>query len=137
MKKLLKSFILFVVAIFLSCIFFPLGVAYSTIKFIIRFVTTLKVKECLDYISDFLYSIASSIDQTGCVVCQDLFNDTLIKKGASKFGHEDEKISSVIGKAEDRKLLTKVGFFLRNVLNFLDKDHAFKSIDKTIDYLTK
>ncbi len=131
--KFFKSFILFVVAIFLSCLFFPLGIVYSTIKFIVTF----KGKESIEYISDFFYSIASSIDQTGNVVCQDLFNDTLIKKGAFKFGHEDEKISSVIGKAEDRKKLTKTGWFLRNVLNFLDKDHAFRAIDKTIDYFIK
>lgn len=78
-------------------------------------------------------SIAVSIDQLGNVICQHLFNLTLIKKDGYKFGNIDETISSVLGKNWVDGTLSKTGLMLSRILNRLDPDHVQKSIDKEIE----
>jgi hypothetical protein len=73
---------------------------------------------------------AISLDQTGNVVCQYLFNLILIKKNGYRFGNPDETISSVLGKNNRGKTLTKLGQFLANLLNKLDRGHTDKAIDE-------
>lgn len=76
--------------------------------------------------------IALSLDQLGNVLCQHLFNLTLIKRGGYRFGNVDETISSVVGKNYIAGTLTKTGMVLASVLNRVDKNHVVKSIDYTV-----
>lgn len=134
---LLKNFLLFLTAILLGGILIPLSIIYTAIKLTIRLVITLRIKHYIEYISDFLYSIATVIDQLGNVICRELFNDLLIKKGTYKFGHNAETISSVLGKAKKRNRLTIMGKIIGGILDFIDENHIIKSIDNTITYLIK
>lgn len=84
----------------------------------------------LTNVSDYLRSVAVSTDQTGNVICSDLFNLVLIKKEGHRFGNPDETISSVLGKNQVLKTLTKVGRVLNSLLSLIEKDHSLKSIEE-------
>jgi 8-oxo-dGTP diphosphatase len=81
--------------------------------------------------SQFL-SIATSIDASGNVVCKDLFNLILIKKGGYAFGNRKETISSALGKNQRGNMLTGAGKAIAFVLDKIDKDHCLKSIDSAV-----
>jgi hypothetical protein len=76
--------------------------------------------------------MAEAIDRFGNVLCAPLFNNILINKLGYKFGKGKETISSVLGKNIQVNCLTKLGLFLSNVLNKLQKDHCINSIDNNI-----
>lgn len=137
MIKLLRNFLLFLISIMLGSILLPIGFVYAIIKTVILSIIKLDITVFISFVSDFFYAIAASIDQLGNVICAELFNDIMIKKGTYKFGHEDEKISSVLGKAKERNRLMLMGKWLSNLLDFIDKNHVIKSIDKTITYIMK
>ena len=80
---------------------------------------------------------ARSIDVFANVEAQELFNDTLIKKGGYKFGNRQETISSVMGKNQRTNTLTKAGKTLRIILDFIDKDHCKNSINDALSNTTK
>ena len=117
----MKGFILLVIALTLSGILFPIGLIYSLISLRFRFSSYLKV-------------IAISIDQLGNVICEKLFNDTLIKTFNNKipysFGDEDNTISEVLGINKERGTLTKLGKWVSGVLNKIDPNHVENSISK-------
>ena len=74
--------------------------------------------------------IAVSIDQLGNVVFQEPMNFIFItKKSVSKFGNEDETISSVLGKNKMSGTLTRTGRALGRFLNWIDTNHLEKSIE--------
>jgi hypothetical protein len=75
-------------------------------------------------------SSAISLDRFGNREFRTLFNKVLILKNGYQFGDIGETISSVLGKNERDKTLTKSGKILVWILDKLDKNHAFKSIDK-------
>lgn len=81
-----------------------------------------------------MLDIATSIDASGNVVCEDLFNITLIKykKSTNHFGNRKETISSVLGKNEVMGTLTSAGKILTFILHILDPGHAKKSIDNFV-----
>lgn len=74
-------------------------------------------------------SIATSIDASGNVVCKDLFNLILIRKGGCEFGNRKETISSALGKNLRDNTLTKAGKFIVFVLDKIEDNHCLKSID--------
>lgn len=76
----------------------------------------------------FPFSIAFSVDMLGNVICADLFNMTLIKRGGYQFGQPKETISSAMGKNLKKNKLTQAGLALNWFLNLFEKDHALKSI---------
>lgn len=80
--------------------------------------------------NSYFHDTAISLDQLGNVVCQHLFNLILIKKNGIRFGNPDETISSVLGKNNRDKTLTKLGQFFANLLNKLDKGHTDNAIDE-------
>jgi len=104
--------ILFLVAIIVGAILYPLGMIYSAAKLL------------LGYLSNILKTFAIGIDQFGNVACADLFNDTLIKKNGHKFGNPDETISKVLGINKRLRSLTKTGLAVANFLNKIDKNHV-------------
>jgi 8-oxo-dGTP diphosphatase len=113
-----RGFILLITAIAISVIILPIGFAYQIISSLFR------------AINEYLFKVAKSIDQLGNVVCRDLFNDTLIKKGGYRFGNEDVTISHVLGKNEETKTLSILGKGLAWILNTIDKDHNKKAIER-------
>ena len=104
--------ILFIVAVALSVIICPIGYIYSILK-------TMFV-----YSSRLFLLLAIGIDMLGNVICKDLFNDTLRKKGGYEFGNMNETVSKVLGMNKKTNTLTFLGKALANFLNFIDKNHV-------------
>lgn len=115
--------ILFIVALILIFILGPISIAYSTSKYLLSF----RFKTAWTYINKLLTSIAHSIDQTGNVICQDLFNDLLLKEQLYKFGNADETISSALGKSKALNDLKWLGKLIVGILNTLDPEHVEKA----------
>ncbi len=113
----MRGFILLIIALLLSVVLLPVGFSFQV-------VTTL-----FKSINRYLFTIAKSIDQLGNVVCADLFNTTLIKKGGYTFGSEDVTISHVLGMNKKMNTLTFTGKLLSNFLNLIDKQHVEKAIE--------
>jgi 8-oxo-dGTP diphosphatase len=105
--------LLFYIAIILSVVIFPLGVL---------------VRMFYPNVGEYLFRILISIDQLGNVVCDKLFDLTLVK--GHYFGDEDETISSAMGRAKLNNDLTFTGRLLDSFLNLLDKNHTIKNIEK-------
>jgi 8-oxo-dGTP diphosphatase len=112
-----RGFILLIIALGLSIILLPVGFAFQIITAIFK------------GIDKYLFRIAKSIDQLGNVVCEHLFNVTLIKKNGYKFGNEDVTISHVLGMNEKTNTLSFAGKLLAWLLNTIDKDHNQKAIE--------
>jgi hypothetical protein len=113
----MKGLSLLIIALILSAVLFPIGFIYSILSLRFKFSSYLKV-------------IAISIDQLGNVVCAELFNDTLIKKGLNvfEFGNEDNTISEVLGINKRSGDLTRLGFLIATILNKIEKNHVEKAI---------
>ena len=121
--------LLLTISILLLYILLPIVAIYVVIKTILKErPRTLKV---------WFYRTAMSIDRFANVNAAELFNDIFIKKGGYKFGHPDETISSVIGKNQRDKTLTRIGRFLRYILNKIEPNHCLDSIDENITNLKK
>ena len=111
----MKNFLLILVAILLSLIFFPVGLGYALFK--------------SKSLSLYWRGIAESIDQLGNHVMQYAFNKWLIKDYAYRFGNIDETVSSVLGRNKFVGTLTKTGIFLDGILNKLDPNHSIDAIE--------
>ena len=120
--SLLKSFILFFIAIVLLITTAPIGFFYALLRQL--FFDKLKT------LSEFFLEVAISIDNTGNVMMQHLLNDLLLMKRPTTyyFGNKKETISSVIGKNSLTNTLSPLGKALNAFLNWIDKDHSFNSI---------
>jgi hypothetical protein len=116
----MKGFILLVIAVLMSVVLYPLGLIYSLITFKFSF------KE----LGAYWYVMAISVDQLGNVVMGTLFNDILIKKYGYKFGDEDATVSMALGVNKKMGTLTKLGKAIADILNFIEKDHVEKAIEK-------
>jgi len=75
-------------------------------------------------------SSAINLDKFGNREFRTLLNLTLRLETGYQFGNMNETISGVLGKNERDKTLSKTGKILVWILNKLDKNHCFKSIDK-------
>lgn len=115
MKITIINILIFLLSIILFLILSPIGFIYTWL---------FKFKKTTGY----LRAIAVSIDQCGNVVMQDLFNSVLINNKGDKFGHEDETISSVLGRNKQTQTLRYLGKKLDWVLNKIEEDHTIKSI---------
>ena len=113
----MRGFILLIIALCLSVVLLPIAFAFQIITAIFK------------GIDKYLFRIAKSIDQLGNVVCEHLFNVTLIKKNGYKFGNEDVTISHVLGMNEKTNTLSFAGKLLAWLLNTIDKDHNQKAIE--------
>jgi hypothetical protein len=78
--------------------------------------------------SGYFKSSAVNLDKFGNREFRTLWNKTLAT--GHKFGDIDETISSVLGKNQLTGTLTKLGLVLVWILDKIDKDHCFKSINK-------
>lgn len=120
--------ILAIVSVILSIILFPVGLLMTFFNNLYR----KKWKLSLRRLDQQFLSIATSIDASGNVVCKDLFNLVLIKKGGYEFGKRKETISSALGKNQRDDTLTGLGKALAFVLDKIDPNHCLKSIDKLV-----
>lgn len=111
----MRGFILLIVALILAFFLLPIGFAFQVIVSLFR------------AIDSYLFRIAKSLDQHGNTVCEELFNQLLIKKKDIPFGDMDRTISYVL--ARNRGNLTLLGRALAWLLEAIDKDHLDKSID--------
>ena len=120
--SLLKSFLLFCIAIVLLIFTTPIGFFYALLRQL--FLGKLKS------LSVYFLEVAISIDNTGNVMMQYLLNDLLLTKRQETyyFGNKKETISSVIGKNSLTNTLSHLGKALNTFLNWIDKDHSFNSI---------
>jgi hypothetical protein len=120
--SLLKSFLLFCIAIVLLIFTTPIGFFYALLRQL--FLGKLKT------LSVYFLELAIAIDNTGNVMMQYLLNDFLLikQKDTYYFGNKKETISSVIGKNSLTNTLSPLGKALNAFLNWIDKDHSFNSI---------
>ncbi len=115
------SIVLLVTAIFLLYVLLPLVCIYMLFKYLINHNTrAFVVWAC---------KTARSIDVFFNVIGADVMIDTLIKKGGYKFGNQKETISSVIGKNDRMGTLTRLGRFLRWLLDKIEEDHCKDAIN--------
>ena len=119
------GFLLFILSTVLSFILYPVAFIVSIVKNFYH----AKFKDGLSKLNQQFFDIASSIDATGNVVCDDLFNLVWIKKDGYQFGNRKEPISSALGKNQQQKTLTWAGWIMVFILNAIDKNHCIKSID--------
>jgi hypothetical protein len=77
-------------------------------------------------------SIAIGLDHLGNVICQHLFNITLIEKDGYKFGNIKESVSGVLGKNFEANTCTLVGLYVCKILDTIQKKHVENSIDNKI-----
>ena len=104
----------------MSGILYPLGWVYSMITF----------RGSFKKLGKWWFVMAISVDQLGNVVMSTMFNDILISKYGHRFGDEDQTVSMVLGVNKAMGTLTRLGKFIADVLNFIDKDHVEKAIEK-------
>ncbi len=115
------SLVLLITAIVLLYVLLPLVCFYMLIKYLINQNTrAFVVWAC---------KTARSIDVFFNVIGADVMIDTLIKKGGYKFGNQKETISSVIGKNDRMGTLTRLGRFLRWLLDKIEEDHCKDAIN--------
>lgn len=105
----MRGFILLLVALILSFLILPIGFTFQVVVSLFR------------AIDSYLFRIAKSLDQHGNTVCEELFNQTLIKKKDIPFGDMDRTISYVL--AQNRGNLTLLGKGLAWLLNAIDEGH--------------
>lgn len=122
---LLNILLVFIAVKLLKWLLIPAILVTLVISFFKR-----KVGNGFMNISQYLRTVAVSIDQLGNVVCKDLFDVTLIKKQGYRFGNPDETISGVLGKNQKLNTLTFTGKVLNSILSLIEKDHSIKSIEE-------
>lgn len=113
LKKMI-SLILFLVAVILFVSLFPVAIVYIV----------------LDVITELLGKMAIVIDFAGNIILAKILNDWFIMKGGYQFGKIGETISSALGKNQRDNTLAYSGKILCSILDSIDKDHCFKSIQK-------
>lgn len=122
----MKGILLAIVAVLLSVLLMPLGILYSMTRLWVK----ANFRTWFKHVNQYFYIIAISIDQMGNVIMQELFNDLLIKRGGNLFGHEDETISSVLGKNYQSNNLRLLGKGLNWFLNLFEENHSVNSIEE-------
>ena len=108
--------LLFVIAVIIFAISFPISIIYIAV----------------DAIVGLLGRMALSIDLAGNVLLSEPFNDFIITNDGYKFGNRKETISSALGKNQRDGTLTALGENLCNLLDWLDPEHCKKSIDEKV-----
>ena len=117
----MRGLILFITALILQVIFYPIGFTYSVILTI--------CKSGYKALDKYLFNCAIATDQHANTYLAKLFNDIMIKPGGHKFGNPDETISSVLGKNLQKNNLSFIGKCLNFILDQIDSNHSIKSIE--------
>ena len=96
------------------------------------YVILIKKKFTWKRLNGYFREQAIAIDRFGNSQYRSLLNAWFVKENGYQHGNINETISSVLGKNEHFGKLTKAGKVLVKVLNFIDKDHCFKSINENV-----
>lgn len=112
----MKGFLLFIVALVLGVILYPLGIIYAFFDYLFE-----------NKWKKMFLSGALAIDVIGNTVCESLLND-ILRTGGARFGDSRETISSVLGKLQRDNKLTRLGQGLAWVLDTIEKNHCKDSI---------
>ena len=104
-----------------------LFLAIESINFI--YVIFVKKKFSWKRLNGYFKNEALAIDRFGNSQFRSLLNTWFVKENGYQHGNINETISSVLGKNEYLGKLTKAGKILVKILNFIDKNHCFKSIN--------
>lgn len=79
--------------------------------------------------SKYFRNVALSIDQLGNTMGGPLMNMFLLKEESThKFGNPDETISFCLGVNKLNNTLNKLGLFIANKLNKIDKNHVENAV---------
>lgn len=114
--------ILFLISSVLKWVLAPAAYIYSLIESISK-----------GELSKYHKQLAVAKDKYGNCLCQYLFNKLLIRDWGYKFGNANETISSVLGKNYRDRTMTKLGYYIGMLLNFIQPNHITKSIDEDVD----
>jgi hypothetical protein len=126
-KNIFIGVLMYTIATVLMFVFYTIGIVWGIIKSLYN----RHIGIGLNSIGGKFFIMAVVKDQTGNVVCSELFNSLLIKSDSvDRFGNEDETISSVLGKNQRSGKLSKTGVWLANTLDKIQPDHCLKSINK-------
>jgi len=112
----MKGFLLFIVALLLSIIMYPIGIIYAFFNYLFE-----------NKWKKMFLSGALAIDLIGNTVCESLLND-ILRTGGARFGDSRETISSVLGKLQRDQKLSPLGNLLATILDTIDKNHCKDSI---------
>ena len=131
LSKLFISFFLYILANIIFAILSVLGFVWTIIKLFYK----VDLKTAIKGLSDYFFTMALSVNQSGAVAFKGLLNDALIKGKGLPFGDEDKQISEVLGWNERYFELTKTGKYLVSILNKLDPKHCentlFNEVEKS------
>lgn len=119
---------LWILSLIIGIVLIPIGLLYSLFSAIWK---NKFFAEGLPNINKKCLILATALDIFGNVVCSELFNSILISKTSEhKFGKYGETISEVIGYNLINNTLSNAGKILNNILNFFEKNHTLKVINK-------
>ena len=124
--KLTINILLMIASILLAILMFPIGIIVTIMLLFFK-----DPREYFINTSDYPFGIAYGIDMLGNIVCGDLFNLLLIKKGGYQFGKLKDTVSYAVGRNILINKLTIIGILLNYFLNLFEKDHALKAVSKT------
>ena len=119
------GFFLWFVSIIAKLIVYPIAFATTLTK---EFYHT-HFNRGLAKVNQQFMDIAVANDATANVVCDDLFNITMINSNGYQFGNRKETISSVFGKNLQNGTLT---WFGKAIVLLLTKKHCLDSIDNMV-----
>lgn len=117
--KLILNLILLIVAWILLRLVLGIAFVYTVIK--------LLVKRDIKGLSNYFYSCALTLDMSGNIIGQHLFNDWWIKPHGYRFGETGVTISKVLAINKKKGTWYKFGAGLGWLLNKIDKGHLEKS----------
>lgn len=122
MKRLINNLFIFIVAILLLSLIGTFGLIYTIFwsLFNINKISFLK------YWADLIYTLNVGIDKIGNVLLGEFLNKFAIKNKTYRFGNINDTISKAL--AKNLGNLTKLGQFIVNVLEKIDKGHMEKSL---------
>lgn len=126
--RLLINLLLFITAIFLTVLLFLPSVLHA-IYDAIRFGS---LSRRINY---YFLSSAVAIDIMCNTAFSNLLNGWFLKKGGYHFGKRGETVSSALGKNQLIGGLTFLGKGLASILDLLQKDHCYISIDDEKYYI--
>ncbi|MFY8203564.1 MAG: hypothetical protein ACOVJ1_04920 [Sediminibacterium sp.] len=124
--SLLKSLLLFCIAIVLFFTTAPIGFLYAVIR--------QSLAKGVHSLSVYFLELALALDNAGNVLMQHVLNDLLLIKNQNTylFGNKMETISSVIGKNLVTHTLSPAGLLLNTFLHWIDKGHSLNSINHNV-----
>lgn len=123
----MKNLLLLIVAWLLMKLVLTVAFWYTTIKQIFKAVMFLDIRYWYE-LTEYWYRCALSLDISGAVIGQHLFNDWWIKPDGDRFtGKSGRTISNYLKTNSEKNTWYPFGAFFGWALNKIDKGHLDKS----------